>query len=50
MLLHWHYSYSPDNKIHEANMGHIWGWQDPGGPHVGTMNLTFWDITSQVTL
>ena len=25
----------PDSKIHGANMGPIWGWQDPGGPHVG---------------
>ena len=25
----------PDSKVHEANMGPIWGRQDPGGPHVG---------------
>ena len=25
----------PDNKVHGANMGSIWGRQDPGGPHVG---------------
>ena len=25
----------PDNKVHGANMGPIWGRQDPGGPHVG---------------
>ena len=24
-------------------MGPIWGWQDPGGPHVGPMNLAIWD-------
>ena len=30
---------SPDNKVHETNMGPIWGRQDPGGPHVGPMNL-----------
>ena len=27
----------PDNKVHGANMGPIWGRQDPGGPHVGPM-------------
>ena len=29
----------PDSKVHVANMGPIWGRQDPGGPHVGPMNL-----------
>ena len=29
----------PDSKVHEANMGPIWGQRDPGGPHVGPMNL-----------
>ena len=28
-----------DGKVQGANMGLIWGWQDPGGPHVGPMNL-----------
>ena len=28
-------SRDPDNKVHEAYMGPIWGRQDPGGPHVG---------------
>ena len=23
-------------------MGPIWGWQDPGGPHAGPMNLAIW--------
>ena len=23
----------PDSKVHGANMGPIWGRQDPGGPH-----------------
>ena len=32
----------PDSKIQGANMGPIWGRQDPGGPHVGPMNLVFW--------
>ena len=26
---------NPDSKVHGANMGPIWGRQDPGGPHVG---------------
>ena len=34
---------TPDNKIHGANMGPIWVWQDPAGPHVGPMNLAIWD-------
>ena len=29
----------PDSKVHEANMGPIWGRQDPGGPHVGPRNF-----------
>ena len=32
----------PDSKVHGANMGPIWGRQDPGGPHVGSMNLAIW--------
>ena len=32
----------PDSKVHGANMGPIWGRQDPGGPHAGPMNLTIW--------
>ena len=31
----------PDSKVHEANIGPIWGRQGPGGPHVGPMNLAF---------
>ena len=33
----------PDSNVHGANMGPIWGRQDPGGPHVGPMNLAIWD-------
>ena len=33
----------PDSKVHGANTGPIWGRQDPGGPHVGPMNLAIWD-------
>ena len=29
----------PDSKVRGANMGPIWGRQDPGGAHVGSMNL-----------
>ena len=32
----------PDSKIHVANMGPIWGRQDPGGPHVGPTKLAIW--------
>ena len=35
---------SSDSKVHGAIMGPIWGRQDPGGPHVGPMNIAFWDI------
>ena len=37
-ITHWYHSY-PDSKVHGANVGHIWGRQDPGGPHIGHMNL-----------
>ena len=33
----------PDSKVHGANMGPIWGQQDPGGPHVGPKNFAIWD-------
>ena len=33
----------PDSKVHGANMGPIWGRQDPGGPHVGPMNFAIRD-------
>ena len=31
--------YSPDSKVHEANMGPTWVLSAPDGPHVGPMNL-----------
>ena len=34
----------PDSKVHGANMGPIWGRQDPSGPHVGPMNLAIWEF------
>ena len=33
----------PYSKVHGANMGPIWGRQDPDGPHVGPMNFAIWD-------
>ena len=33
----------PDSKVLWANIGPTWGRQDPGGPHVGHMNLAIWD-------
>ena len=31
------------SKAHGSNMGHTWGRQDPGGPHVGHMNFAIWE-------
>ena len=31
-----------------ANMGPIWGRQDPSGPHVGAMNFVIWVITENL--
>ena len=47
---------NPDSKVHGANMGPIWGRQDPGGPSVGPMNFAIWDaiwthvVTARVKL
>ena len=35
-----------DSKVHGANMGSIWGRQNPGGPHVGPLNFAIWAIHS----
>ena len=32
----------PDSKVYGANMGPIWGRQDPGGPRIGPMNFAIW--------
>ena len=32
----------PDSKVHGANMGPIWGRQDPDGPHAGPMIFAIW--------
>ena len=34
---------NPDNKVHGATMGPIWGRQDPDGPYVGLMNFAIWE-------
>ena len=39
----------PDNKVHGANMGPIWGRQDSGGPHVGPMNFIIWGSVAVMT-
>ena len=39
----------PDSKGQGANMGPIWGRQDPGGPHVGPMNFSIWDSQTSTT-
>ena len=36
---------TPDSKVHGANMGPIWGRQDPGGPNVGAMNFAIGDLS-----
>ena len=36
----------PDSTVHGANIGPVWGRQDPGGPHVGPMNFVIWDMYS----
>ena len=38
----------PDSKVHGANMGPIWGRQDPGGRHVGPINFAIWDVTTSL--
>ena len=35
----------PDSKVHGANMGPIWGRQDPDGPHVGPMKFDIWVVS-----
>ena len=36
--------YSPDSKVHGANMGPTWVLSSPGGPYVGPMNLAVWVV------
>ena len=37
-----HISVDPESKVNGANMGPIYGREDPGGPHVGPMNFAIW--------
>ena len=37
-------SLSYNSKVHGSIMGPIWGRQDPGGPHVGSMNFAIWVV------
>ena len=39
VLHNYWYEYSPDSKVHGANMSSTWVLSAPGGPHVGPMNL-----------
>ena len=41
-MIHYLDQCCPNSKIHGANMGPIWGRQDPGGPHVGPMDFAIW--------
>ena len=41
LLCMFHY---PESKVHGANMGPNWGWQDPAGSHVGPMNFAIWVV------
>ena len=36
--------------VHGANMGPIWGRQDPGGPHFRPMNFAIWDVAGMRSL
>ena len=38
----------PDSKVHGAHMGPTWDQQDPGGPHVGPMNLAIWGVIGRI--
>ena len=40
----------PESRVHGANMGPIWGRQDPGGPHVGPMNFGIWVKTPYIVI
>ena len=38
----------PESKVHGANIGPIWGRQDPGGPHVGPMKFATCRVNTPV--
>ena len=39
---------NPDSMVHGANMGPTLGRQDPGGPHIGHMNLAIWEFLKSI--
>ena len=41
---------NPDNKVHGANMGPMWGGQDSGGSHIGHMNLAIWEVSQHLMM
>ena len=42
-------TYIPDSKVHGANMGPIWGRQDPGGPHeLCYLGLLYWGLINWI--
>ena len=48
-IIHWNTcrkTAQPKSKAHGDNMGPIWGRQDPGGPHVGSMNFSIWECSN----
>ena len=42
MLCYMTYVTYPDSEVHGTNMGPTWVRQDPGGTHVGHINLDIW--------
>ena len=42
--------YSPDNKVHGANMEPTWVLSAPDGPHVGPMNLAIRELVIDLCL
>ena len=40
----------PDSEVYGAYMGPTWGRQDPGGPHVGPMDLAISGFKSPVMI
>ena len=39
---------SPYSKVHGANMGPIWGREDPCGPHFGPMKFVIWEYSNKI--
>ena len=37
--------FTPDSKVHGANMGPTWVLSAPDEPHVGPMNIAIRDVT-----